>query len=67
MPALGMAQDEGVPLHWLEKEGETVQAGEPLMEAASDKVDVQGGCQLKGPAGADWNELSVNAHSRHFP
>ena len=41
MPALGMAQDEGVLLRWLKKEGEIVQAGEPLMEVATDKVDVQ--------------------------
>ena len=41
MPALGMAQDEGVLLRWLKKEGEMVQAGEPLMEVATDKVDVQ--------------------------
>ncbi len=41
MPALGMAQDEGVLLRWLKKEGEMVTAGEPLMEVATDKVDVQ--------------------------
>ncbi len=41
MPALGMAQDVGVLLRWLKKEGEMVQAGEPLMEVATDKVDVQ--------------------------
>jgi pyruvate dehydrogenase E2 component (dihydrolipoamide acetyltransferase) len=41
MPALGMAQDEGVLLRWLKKEGEMVEAGEPLMEVATDKVDVQ--------------------------
>ncbi len=41
MPALGMAQDEGVLLKWLKKEGEIVTAGEPLMEVATDKVDVQ--------------------------
>ena len=41
MPALGMAQDEGILLRWLKKEGEMVQAGEPLMEVATDKVDVQ--------------------------
>ena len=41
MPALGMAQDEGVLLRWLKREGEMVQAGEPLMEVATDKVDVQ--------------------------
>ena len=41
MPALGMVQDEGVLLRWLKKEGEMVQAGEPLMEVATDKVDVR--------------------------
>ena len=41
MPALGMAQDVGVLLRWLKKEGEMVTAGEPLMEVATDKVDVQ--------------------------
>jgi pyruvate dehydrogenase E2 component (dihydrolipoamide acetyltransferase) len=41
MPALGMAQDEGVLLRWFKKEGEMVTAGEPLMEVATDKVDVQ--------------------------
>ena len=41
MPALGMAQDQGVLLRWLKKEGEMVTAGEPLMEVATDKVDVQ--------------------------
>ena len=41
MPALGMAQDVGVLLRWLKKEGEIVTAGEPLMEVATDKVDVQ--------------------------
>ena len=41
MPALGMAQDVGVLLRWLKNEGETVTAGEPLMEVATDKVDVQ--------------------------
>ncbi|MXZ23117.1 MAG: 2-oxo acid dehydrogenase subunit E2 [Caldilineaceae bacterium SB0665_bin_25] len=41
MPALGMAQDVGVLLRWLKSEGEMVTAGEPLMEVATDKVDVQ--------------------------
>jgi len=41
MPALVMAQDVGVLLRWLKSEGEMVTAGEPLMEVATDKVDVQ--------------------------
>jgi len=36
-----MAQDVGVLLRWLKSEGEMVTAGEPLMEVATDKVDVQ--------------------------
>ncbi|MCY4080498.1 MAG: dihydrolipoamide acetyltransferase family protein [Caldilineaceae bacterium] len=41
MPALGMAQDVGVLLRWLKEEGEMVTEGEPLMEVATDKVDLQ--------------------------
>ncbi len=44
MPAFGMAQNEGVFLRWLKNEDETVQAGEPNMGAAGEKVDVQGRC-----------------------
>jgi pyruvate dehydrogenase E2 component (dihydrolipoamide acetyltransferase) len=40
MPALGMAQETGTLLRWHKKEGETVTAGEPLMEVATDKVDM---------------------------
>lgn len=40
MPALGMAQETGTLLRWLVKEGATVKAGEPLMEVATDKVDM---------------------------
>ena len=48
MPALGMAQDEGVFLRWLKEEGETVQTGEPLMEVATDSVDVQAEAPASG-------------------
>ena len=44
MPALGTARNEGVLLRWLKNEDETLQAGEPNMGAASEKVDVQGRC-----------------------
>lgn len=40
MPALGMAQETGTLLRWLVEEGATVKAGEPLMEVATDKVDM---------------------------
>jgi pyruvate dehydrogenase E2 component (dihydrolipoamide acetyltransferase) len=41
MPALGMAQETGTLLRWLKREGDTVEKGEPLMEIATDKVDVE--------------------------
>jgi pyruvate dehydrogenase E2 component (dihydrolipoamide acetyltransferase) len=41
MPALGMAQDVGLLIQWLKAEGETVKAGEPLMEIETDKSTVE--------------------------
>ncbi|MCC6168977.1 MAG: 2-oxo acid dehydrogenase subunit E2 [Caldilineaceae bacterium] len=41
MPALGMNQETGTLLRWLKAEGEPVQQGEPLMEVATDKTDVE--------------------------
>lgn len=56
MPALGMAQDEGVLLRWFKKEGEEVTAGEPLMEVATDKVDVQ----VEAPASGILTAVTAN-------
>jgi pyruvate dehydrogenase E2 component (dihydrolipoamide acetyltransferase) len=41
MPALGMNQETGTLLRWLKAEGESVAKGEPLMEVATDKTDVE--------------------------
>lgn len=41
MPALGAAQRTGRLVRWLKREGELVQAGEPLMEIETDKVTVE--------------------------
>jgi pyruvate dehydrogenase E2 component (dihydrolipoamide acetyltransferase) len=41
MPALGMNQETGTLLRWLKAEGESVTKGEPLMEVATDKTDVE--------------------------
>lgn len=41
MPALGMNQETGTLLRWLKAEGENVTKGEPLMEVATDKTDVE--------------------------
>ncbi len=48
MPALGMAQETGTLLRWLVKEGATVKAGEPLMEVATDKVDMTVDASVSG-------------------
>jgi pyruvate dehydrogenase E2 component (dihydrolipoamide acetyltransferase) len=41
MPALGMAQETGRLLRWLKAEGESVSAGEPVMEVETDKAVVE--------------------------
>lgn len=41
MPKAGMAMEEGTILKWLKKEGEKVEAGEPLMEIETDKVSME--------------------------
>jgi len=41
MPALGMAQESGLIVAWLKKEGEMVQAGEPLLEIETDKTTAE--------------------------
>ncbi|MDW8186141.1 MAG: lipoyl domain-containing protein, partial [Anaerolineae bacterium] len=41
MPALGAAQRTGRLVRWLKREGDVVQAGEPLMEIETDKVTVE--------------------------
>ncbi len=41
MPALGMAQESGVLISWLKRDGEAVTQGEPLMEIETDKATVE--------------------------
>src|SRR5512146_568372 len=41
LPALEMAQESGVLVSWLKRDGETVSKGEPLMEIETDKVTVE--------------------------
>lgn len=41
MPALEMAQESGVLVNWLKRDGENVTKGEPLMEIETDKVTVE--------------------------
>jgi pyruvate dehydrogenase E2 component (dihydrolipoamide acetyltransferase) len=41
MPALGMSQETGKIIAWLKRDGETVDAGEPLLEVETDKATAE--------------------------
>ncbi len=41
MPKAGMAMEEGTILQWFKKEGDKVEAGEPLLEIETDKVNME--------------------------
>src|SRR5512142_176911 len=41
MPRLGESVSEGTVTRWLRKEGERVEADEPLLEVSTDKVDTE--------------------------
>jgi pyruvate dehydrogenase E2 component (dihydrolipoamide acetyltransferase) len=41
MPALGIAQDTGILVQWLKREGDSVARGEPLAEIQTDKATVE--------------------------
>lgn len=41
MPALEMAQESGILVRWLKRDGEAVTKGEPVMEVETDKVTVE--------------------------
>jgi pyruvate dehydrogenase E2 component (dihydrolipoamide acetyltransferase) len=41
MPKAGMAMEEGTVREWFKQEGDTVEAGEPLLEIETDKVNME--------------------------
>ncbi len=41
MPQMGVSVSEGTITRWLKREGETVEADEPLLEISTDKVDTE--------------------------
>ena len=41
LPDLGEGVEEASISRWLVKEGDTVQAGDPILEVATDKVDTE--------------------------
>jgi len=50
MPKLGMTMEKGTILRWLKKEGEQVQAGEPLLEVMTDKINIEVESEIRNPA-----------------
>src|SRR5947207_15979009 len=57
MPALGMAQDSGRVTRWHKAAGDTVEAGEPLLEIETDKVTVD----VEAPASGVLGRLRAAA------
>src|SRR3954451_9861174 len=41
MPQMGVSVSEGTITRWLKKEGEHIEADEPLLEISTDKVDTE--------------------------
>ena len=55
MPQLGESVTEGTVTRWLKKEGERVEADEPLLEVSTDKVDTE----IPSPAAGVLRGISV--------
>jgi pyruvate dehydrogenase E2 component (dihydrolipoamide acetyltransferase) len=56
MPRLGESVSEGTITRWLKKEGERVEADEPLVEVSTDKVDTE----LPAPASGVLTQIKVS-------
>jgi len=55
MPRLGESVSEGTVTRWLKKEGDRVEADEPLLEVSTDKVDTE----IPSPAGGVLQSIKV--------
>jgi pyruvate dehydrogenase E2 component (dihydrolipoamide acetyltransferase) len=55
MPRLGESVSEGTVTRWLKKEGDHVEADEPLLEVSTDKVDTE----IPAPASGTLTKISV--------
>src|SRR4051812_49707755 len=55
MPRLGESVSEGTVTRWLKKEGERVEADEPLLEVSTDKVDTE----IPAPASGVLQSIKV--------
>ncbi len=56
MPRLGESVTEGTVTRWLKKEGERVEADEPLLEVSTDKVDTE----IPSPVAGTLLEIKAN-------
>ena len=65
MPQLGESVTEGTVTRWLKKEGDLVNADEPLLEVSTDKVDTEipspASGVLRGIAVAEEETVEVGA------
>jgi len=55
MPKLGETMEEGEIIRWLKKEGERVEEGEPLLEVATDKANME----VEAPASGFLRKILV--------
>jgi pyruvate dehydrogenase E2 component (dihydrolipoamide acetyltransferase) len=55
MPQLGESVTEGTVTRWLKKEGDHVEADEPLLEVSTDKVDTE----IPSPASGTLSSITV--------
>src|ERR671937_742090 len=55
MPQMGVSVSEGTITRWLKKEGEQVEADEPLLEISTDKVDTE----VPAPASGTLTQVLV--------
>ena len=55
MPKLGLTMEEGTIIHWLKREGEEVEKGEPLFEVQTDKVNME----VEAPASGTLGKILV--------
>jgi pyruvate dehydrogenase E2 component (dihydrolipoamide acetyltransferase) len=55
MPRLGESVSEGTVTRWLKKEGDRVEADEPLLEVSTDKVDTE----IPSPSGGVLKSIKV--------
>src|SRR5947207_9966504 len=55
MPQMGVSVSEGTITKWLKREGEQVEADEPLLEISTDKVDTE----VPSPASGTVTQILV--------